>query len=194
MFYVSDILPDQNLGHEWFFCKILSRVFKESCVSKSSPTAVKFLWCKSTVQLSLQFSNWISVGKYYTSILMARMKATGSKLSDGAGWKIHFALCSMKWQKCRHPWNNLFLTLSLLSLCVCPNLITEYFWDVPVVPELRSVSAQQSISGQDGNSSQNERRKQVGVDVVSGAVQLPADTTRATVMSNISMFDIQSDC
>lgn len=60
---------------------------------------------------------------------------------------------------------------------VSSNLVTEHFGDVPVVSELRSVSAQQSISGQDGNSSQNEGSKQVGVDVVSGTVQLPADIT-----------------
>ena len=34
-----------------------------------------------------------------------------------------------------------------------------------------------SVSDQDGNSSQNERRKQVGVDVVSGAVQPPVELT-----------------
>lgn len=34
-----------------------------------------------------------------------------------------------------------------------------------------------SVSDQDGNSSQNERCKQVGVDVVSGAVQPPVEMT-----------------
>lgn len=71
-------------------------------------------------------------------------------------------------------------------MCVSPSLITERFQDVSVVSELRSVSAQQSISAQDGNSSQNERCKQVGVDVVPGAVQLPADITHVTVPLNVS--------
>lgn len=70
-------------------------------------------------------------------------------------------------------------------MCVTSNLVTEDCGgDVPVVSELRSASAQQSVSGQDGNSSQNERCKQVGVDVVSGAVQLPANITHTNCFTH----------
>lgn len=72
------------------------------------------------------------------------------------------------------------------SLFLCPYLIAEHIRDVPVVSELGGVSAEQSISDQDGNSSQDERCKQVGVDVVSGAVKLTAGIAQATRMLNAS--------
>lgn len=49
------------------------------------------------------------------------------------------------------------------------DLITEDVGHVSVVSELWGVPGENSISGEDGYGSQDEGRKQIGVDIVPGA-------------------------
>ena len=70
-----------------------------------------------------------------------------------------------------------------VCVCVCahPNLAGEDHGNVPSLPDHRGAAATlQGVPGQDGDGSQDEGCEQVGVDVVPGAVQLPADAVHTT--------------
>ncbi len=63
-------------------------------------------------------------------------------------------------------------------LPISPYLVTQNDWNVFAVPELRSIFHEKRISREDGHSSQDERGKQIGVDVITCATELPATLQR----------------
>ena len=68
------------------------------------------------------------------------------------------------------------------SACVFADLVTQHFGHVPVVLELWRISGQQCVPGQDGHGPQDEGGKQVAVDTVPGAPQLPSQIKHTTAI------------
>lgn len=61
---------------------------------------------------------------------------------------------------------------------------------VNAVFEVKSVFLEKTITYKDGHSTQDERSKQVGMDVVAGATQFPV----IKAYTKLSFPDVQNDC